>query len=482
MKKHWIQICVLGIYICLISFGIWHHEPWRDEAQPWLIARDNSLGEILQKTHTMGTPVLWYAILMPMAQSGLDYTAMAILHVGLASIAAGLLLFYGNIPLATKILFVFSYFIAFEYAVIARLYVLIIVVLFSLAALYAKRFVYSLPYAILVFLLFQITSFSIVPAGVLTLLFGIQLFTEKQTKKHRIIAFAIMLAGAISAFLQLYPAPSYTAAPTDTITEIPVALSQSVIPLSLLVPVQQTSSDIIRIIAIVATCMLFISAIVMMRKNISVLFFTVATTGWWLYVNGIVHAGTARHHGLFLIFLIFAWWVLRADHKNGHIPGPSSADVVFRSVLNVLLIISCLATVKLYVSDYVFNFSGAKDMAQYIKNNVGTSDSIVAFVGSHGEAVLPFLKNRRFWYPELEVYGSNIFPTTAYMMTAYTLSNADVLTKVGAHFPAGIPVLLLLSRPLSDEESHGYTFLHQSAAVYFWSNETESFWLYRRNS
>ena len=37
---------IFGLYIAGVLFGIMHHEPWRDEAQSWLVTRDNSFSEL----------------------------------------------------------------------------------------------------------------------------------------------------------------------------------------------------------------------------------------------------------------------------------------------------------------------------------------------------------------------------------------------------------------------------------------------------
>ncbi|HYN43152.1 MAG TPA: hypothetical protein VE129_15350, partial [Thermoanaerobaculia bacterium] len=82
-----ITLLVWVIWVLLVSFLALHHEPWRDEAETWLMARDASFGEILHRTGYLGTPVLWFAILFPFAKAGLPFETQAVLHLALAAAA-----------------------------------------------------------------------------------------------------------------------------------------------------------------------------------------------------------------------------------------------------------------------------------------------------------------------------------------------------------------------------------------------------------
>ena len=50
-------------HVPLLSLAALHHEPWRDEADPWLFARDGDFANIVQWSRHAGTPTLWYWLL-----------------------------------------------------------------------------------------------------------------------------------------------------------------------------------------------------------------------------------------------------------------------------------------------------------------------------------------------------------------------------------------------------------------------------------
>lgn len=69
-----LNIIVLLIYSVMLIAVICFHEPWYDEAQSWLIARDASFREMLVKIpHYEGHPPLWWLILAVPAKLGMPY-------------------------------------------------------------------------------------------------------------------------------------------------------------------------------------------------------------------------------------------------------------------------------------------------------------------------------------------------------------------------------------------------------------------------
>ena len=67
-------------YALATFFVLRHHEPWRDEAYTWLVARDLTLpGIIIQMGHA-GHPSLWPLLLSIPAKLGFPYAAEFLLH------------------------------------------------------------------------------------------------------------------------------------------------------------------------------------------------------------------------------------------------------------------------------------------------------------------------------------------------------------------------------------------------------------------
>src|SRR4051812_40575150 len=66
----WAWAPALAAWCALVAWVLPLHEPWFDEAQAWLIARDATLWEILGRMSYEGSPPLWHLLLAPLAKAG----------------------------------------------------------------------------------------------------------------------------------------------------------------------------------------------------------------------------------------------------------------------------------------------------------------------------------------------------------------------------------------------------------------------------
>ena len=138
MSRRLLLIVWIG-FLVLTSFVSFHHEQWRDEADSWLIARDQSPITVLPIMPNAGHPVLHYLVQMPLAKFGLPYWTSKVLNLAWMAIAVLLLLQFSRIPQLLKILLCFGYLLSYEYAVIVRGYSLATALLFALAAVDGNR-------------------------------------------------------------------------------------------------------------------------------------------------------------------------------------------------------------------------------------------------------------------------------------------------------------------------------------------------------
>ncbi len=133
----WAPALATLLYSLFILTIAWYHEPWADEAQAWLLARDASFTELWTRLlHYEGSPGLWHTVLMAMARAGLPYRSEAVFS-GLLGLASAALIFWrAPFPFVVKLLLPFTYFLAFQYVMVARSYSLLPVLLFSCLLLY----------------------------------------------------------------------------------------------------------------------------------------------------------------------------------------------------------------------------------------------------------------------------------------------------------------------------------------------------------
>ena len=59
-----VEAAVLALYAAVLGVAIPFHEPWADEAQAWVIARDSKFWELFRyRLHYEGHPADWYFLL-----------------------------------------------------------------------------------------------------------------------------------------------------------------------------------------------------------------------------------------------------------------------------------------------------------------------------------------------------------------------------------------------------------------------------------
>src|SRR6202012_911792 len=75
--QQWSQLLALAGYAAVVAMGIAFHEPWADEAQAWLLARDQGFWHLmLHAIRYEGSPGLWHAFLWVLARMHVGYTGM----------------------------------------------------------------------------------------------------------------------------------------------------------------------------------------------------------------------------------------------------------------------------------------------------------------------------------------------------------------------------------------------------------------------
>lgn len=124
-------------YCCVVGLSIWHHEPWADEAQAWLLARDSSLVDLWTRLlHYEGTPGVWHTLLHLLIRLGLPYGGLNIVSGVLGLAAAWMVFRYAPLPLPVRVLLPFTFFLAYQYPVVARSYSMAPLLVFGCALLY----------------------------------------------------------------------------------------------------------------------------------------------------------------------------------------------------------------------------------------------------------------------------------------------------------------------------------------------------------
>lgn len=394
------------LYTLLTGYTILHHEPWRDEAYPWLIARELGLTAIYTEVSYNGAASLWYYILAIPAKLGLPYGSMQCIHwVGAACMAALFLRFSPFTP-ALRIMCIFSYYFAYEHAVIARVYMPTILLLFAACTLHQNRTHRPVSYSLIVALLANTSFFGLLAS--LYFVASAKLSSPRFSYVHFTLI-GIGLALAIGNFIPRSDTHIYYQQHFEFFRpyELLRLLSYNAIPpLSLRLP-NSSDYDIFRIIAasMVGICLLSASVTLYRHKAWLLLAFFVGSITTLSYLVFFKYAWPApRHYSFLTVYLLMSLWLLRIEYPPIHDAVARIGERTTAIFLGIFFLIGIYSTALNTYQDIKSPFSGAKAAAQFIRDRGIENDILVVKNAELSASILPYLPETSLWDAEKRAF------------------------------------------------------------------------------
>lgn len=475
-------LIVFAIYAIIISVGVWNHESWRDEAKAWLIARDLTPSQILYQTGYEGHPVLWYYLLKILIFFNLPYFSMSILNAGIALIAAFVFLMYSPFSRLFKVLILFSYYLVFEYSIIARNYQIAILLIWLLAAIFEYRYKFRILYAILLLLLLQTNVLVFGLCAGLIVMFA---FENKHRIKEVMVSMLLMIFGAAFLFWQMY-------SPKDNIFYGYFNYLNLLVParacLNALIPVSYEYQNLFLIFVGFGIMMILVFPLLKIKYLIFLLF---SSFGWLFYVIIFKYYGFHRHHALLFIFLTFLYWIYQKQDKHSwNIKLPNKLNSYFqekyiiplcKGLSLLVLLISCFWGFRSLYMEVRYPFSGSKDMAEFIKKNVPANSKIVTYQAHMCEAVFAYCPEMQF----IDLINNKKSSFTVWNSSfIQNRKKTDSLwsQKIDSIYENSDNIYYLSSDSIIFKKEHNIRLLYYAPYKNFWINSEssfEEFWLYK---
>jgi hypothetical protein len=462
---YWVYALALLFYAGLTLWGSVHHEPWRDEGNQWLMAREISIPYLFTtELRYGGSPGLWHLMLAPLAQAGFPIEAQQYLHWFLACVFAGIFLFFSPFHLLIKLLFIFSYYVLYQHAVIVRVYLLSWGLTFCLCALYRQRMERPLLYGGLMAMLANSSVFGLFVAMCLGLRYAWETYAEGHYKPHRLLALACMVAGGLFSVYTIYPPRDaefyYTVAfPFHEYARIGKTFAIG------LTPFLPTHTSIQSFLSAIPGLLLCAAALFYTygRKTRWLSFFFAANVVWLLYLMVFRYIWAAeRHYSFMLLFLMATLWLFEVERSKKIKP-------VIEKPLAILLVLAlCVSTwsgASAILKDvYGFPFAGGKDMATYLEDNHFSDKVVVAYPPFTAMTVLSFLPHWQFWLVHPGMFASYLHVTN----TTYLFFTPDKLYEtIKQQFP-GQEVYLLGTYREDISHYQGFELIHNAPGVMDW--------------
>lgn len=435
---------ILLLYSITGIVGMIHHEMWRDEIEPWLIASvSESLLDFFKNMKMGSNPYVWYLILHFLSKITLSTGIVQIAHLLVAMSAVYLVLRFSPFSVLQKALLCFGYYLLFEYGIISRGYALTIFFIFLFCVLYKRYWANAIPLAVVIFFLANATGGfgAILSISFLMFLIADYMFGEMSDgkKKQKIKNFGWTVALII---FSIWVAIKSISPPEDSIyadmwfKQVDSARMFSIlwrvwigyVPIPDIGAVNFWNSNILasadprgfaKTILTVSSLFFILFGALFFAKRLSVVvFFLAGTFGvlFFSYLNGAIFIiNGARYNGFMFLVFIVSYWLL------SYYPEKRKSNVFiltrFREKLKVdnygnlyvtlLLVVGFAGSVIAYSKDFIRDFSSVERAGRYIMEH-GLDRYRMAGMVDYAVSPISAYTRKPIYYPERN--ASSTFP------------------------------------------------------------------------
>lgn len=403
--------------VALILLAIqkfYFHEMWKDEWQAWLLAtRTESLNHLFSFLPGEGHPSFWFLILRAwngmfdlVLNSTADWFRLQLLHFILTAITLWVLIFRVKVPLWKKLLFGCGYYLLFEYSVVARPYILLVLLGLLLLTSYHSlrnggRF-QQLKTLIVFFLLTQTEVYGIFIAAGFLILFGVEL--TRLNGKRTVGLFAILsvfLFGVLLFYLQIQPGDTSQSIAVNEATTKSLfrILADPFHSLTINTFLPGITDTVFRagpsVLSIVGGVVLFAGLLFLFRKD-KVRLFAFASMFLMFYLfAALFYLGGVRNWGL----LWLGFMLILLAGKN------EIEDWKDYSVLIAIGLTHLIHGVNVYITDLGKPFSNAKEAGAFVTNEIPAEVPIIGLNKVYCVPVIGYSGRSFTGFPEKKNYS-----------------------------------------------------------------------------
>jgi hypothetical protein len=450
------EILTILLFVAVSAVLIANHEPWRDEAQIWLIGRDlPDAAHVIAMTPYEGCPVLWILMVFFLAKAGLPYISMFILHFLLMLIGVVVFLVYAPFSRVQKILFSFGYYIIYLYNIVARNYVLFALFLILIAAAHKDRLKRPFLYSVLIILLANTSVHGLVVAIVLALVYLFEIAPWRYASMKKFAApMLIIILGILAAIFQLIPTEDmgpravwYLS--TDRFGIVTNSALRAFFPVS--------QSMIGFAVSLIGIPVFLLSLCFFIRKPKAMAIYSLSALGI-LALSFLKGYGGARHDGLIFISFVFCLWISENYNdvplvKNRLLSALSKKRLSL--LFTLILAFHMLSAAAASYMELTEDFSAGKRAAAFLEANgfAGNDTFIASYPSYSASTILPFMpgEHPKFYYLEYQDFMSFMIWNEKYYANK-NLSIDEIISRVdnavtGKNFKS---VLIMLNRNETD--------------------------------
>lgn len=392
-KINWIILIVFAVATFLIGLT---HEAWLDEAQSWLTARDCSFFDIMfTRCSYEGTPFLFFYILKIFILFGLSYKYIFIIPWIFACIGVYLFVFKSNFSTIFKTTIPFTFYIFYQYSIIARPYCLLFPVLCLIAIFYQKRFEKPFLYFGLLALLASIHAYGYVIAFVLLCFKVVEDLKSRRFEDWKPLILLMLYMLFVAFICKKNPDCDFVQKnlflDANILNKLIVALLRGYFNLD-------TFFSFLSAMLFVPS-LYYLSIKTFCRTKRQIMFFIILN--FVVYASIVIVNFYDWHLGIILLTLLFSCWILK---NVNNIKLYFKNDTVFYVICLVVILTQVFFSVKNSYLEIQKEYDGAKTVANYIKENNFKKEEMIGFV-ARVSAIQPYFSENIFANKDTAYYS-----------------------------------------------------------------------------
>ncbi len=470
-KKEIIIVIAFVVFSCIIAH---FHEPWADEAQAWLIARDESAFRILfYNASYEGTFPAWILILKLCISLGLNYKYLSYVSILFVTIGVCIIAFNSKLPIGLRILLPFTYYFLYQYNIIARNYCLLIPAIALLILIYEERKEKPLLYFLDICLFSFASIHGIIISAVLFTFYFLEFIKEYiETKKINIFKIMLFILIGLIYILELITlmprADIYMPLNIQSSYSNFGQVISSIMNLVKIMTNFQTNNIPILIINLFSFSLLIAILVNNLRNNKNKTFLIINILLLCLFITVKM---TNYHFGILELMILTEAFII-SNNKN-------------MKIIIIYLILQLILSITTCYAEIHNNYSGAENMAEYMKNIENIENTRVCAIAYKSTAVLPY-------------FNRNIFNSRNSSYYLWSINNKEYYTYVNTkefclEEDNVYPEYILLGEAGMNSEksnyfkslienSNKYELVYESYGVIYFKgsySEEENFYLYK---
>ncbi|HEX4274569.1 MAG TPA: hypothetical protein VHZ74_04410 [Bryobacteraceae bacterium] len=363
----------LTLYIAVGVWTAWRHEPWADEAQSWLLARDATLRALWTRLlHYEGTPGLWHTLLHILIRLRFPYAGLNFIAAGAGIVAAWLVIRYAPLPLFIRVTLPFTYYLLYQYGVVARSYSLLPVATFGCAILYKKGARRPEAFTAMAILLAALNLDGFVLAIVIYLAFLFHITRRPPVDGRQSSIRIAASAGAFAVAAMLLAWSAWPAPDNQFVRHLNFSLDRLTTVAPALIRYAFTGEWITSAAALILS-------LPFLFRGGGVAVFVAATlclcaVHWLVYVN-------VWHIGAILLAWLFSIWI--ASARTPPTPGIIAA-------LGLVIAFQGYWAIDAVVYDWRDPYSGSREAASFLRDHTEVAQHGLYLAGFSTESLKPY--------------------------------------------------------------------------------------------